>query len=95
MHLMMTHLPIDHVAHGHTNLHACSLDVVEIEVMKDGEANGCQGDAQSEAVGLKDCSCAAGLIILKELNYLPEQHRLNDFDNFLKEKEMESVGVMN
>lgn len=35
-----TDLPIDHVAHGHANLHACSLDMVEIEMMKDGQANG-------------------------------------------------------
>lgn len=72
MHLITTDLPIDHVTHGHTNLHASSLDVVEIEVMKDGEADGCQGDAYSIAVHLMHCSCVAVVITLKVLNYLPK-----------------------
>lgn len=37
--LVMTDLPIDHMAHGHTNLHACPLDMVEIEMMKNGQAD--------------------------------------------------------
>lgn len=31
------HLPIDHVAQGHADLHPDPLDVVEVEVMEDGE----------------------------------------------------------
>lgn len=68
----MTDLPINHVAHGHTNLHAGSLDIVEIEMMKDNHANGGKRDTCSIAVGLIDCSCVGGVITLKVLNYLPK-----------------------
>lgn len=68
----MTDLPIDHVTHGHTNLHAYSLDMVEIEMMKDGKGDGRQGDARSVTVGLIHCSRVGGVITLKVLNYLPK-----------------------
>lgn len=35
-----THLPIDHVTHGHSYLHPGSLDVVEVEVMEHRQTNG-------------------------------------------------------
>lgn len=70
--LVKTNLPIDHVAHGDPDLHASSLDMVEIEMMKDSQGNGCHRDACSVDVGLRDCSCVGGIIVLKELNYFPE-----------------------
>lgn len=70
--LLMTDLPINHVAHGYANLHADSLYIVEIEMMKDSQGNGGQRDACSIAVGLIDCSCIGGVITLKVLNYLPK-----------------------
>lgn len=36
----MTDLPIDHVAHGHADLHAYSLNMVEVEMMKHGQDDG-------------------------------------------------------
>lgn len=69
----MTDLPIDHVAHGHTNLHAHSLDVVEIEMMKNRQTDAGQGDARSGSVGLMDRSCVVGAVFsLKVLNYVPK-----------------------
>lgn len=64
----MTDLPIDHVAHGHADLHAYSLNMVEVEMMKHGQDDGWQGDACSVAVGLMDCSRVDGVISLKVLD---------------------------
>lgn len=80
------HLAIDHVAQGHADLHPHPLDVVEIEVMEDGEGEGRQGDARGVHVGMVDLSRAAGAVALEKPDDLPEQHRLNDLDDFLKKK---------
>lgn len=60
------------MAHGHANLHPGPLDVIEVEMMEDSEADGGQGNARSIDVGLIDCSCVGGVVTLKVLDYLPE-----------------------
>lgn len=82
---MVTDLLIDHVTHGHSNLHACPLDVVEIEMVKHSQESGGQRNACSIAIGLIDCRLVVGVITLKELYQLPKQQWLNDFDGFLME----------
>lgn len=81
-----TNLSIDHVAHGHTDLHPSSLDVVEIQMMKNGQAESWQWDGRSIAVGLIARRCVSWVITLKVLNYLPKKHRLNNFEDFLMYK---------
>lgn len=81
-----TNLSIDHVAHGHTDLHPSSLDVVEIQMMKNSQAESWQWDACSIDVGLIDRSCVSGVITLKVLDYLPKKHWLNNFEDFLMYK---------
>lgn len=51
MHLP-TDLLIDHVTHGHSDLHACSLDVVEVEVMEQCQADGADRQSSCVAEGL-------------------------------------------
>lgn len=80
------HLPIDHVTQGHADLHPDPLDVVEIEMMKDSEGEGQQRDACSVHVGVVDPGRAGGVGTLEEPDDLPEQHRLNDLDDFLIRK---------
>lgn len=79
----MTDLLVDHVAHGYADLHACSLDFVEVHMMKESQADGGQWDARSVAVSLVDCSWLSGVITFEILNQLPKKHRLNDFDYLL------------
>lgn len=82
------HLPIDHVAQSNADLHPNPLDVVEIEMVKHGEDEGGQGDACSVHVGLLGPRGAAGVVALEEPDDLPQQHRLDDLDDFLmKENE--------
>lgn len=64
----MTDLSIDHVTHGDANLHALSLDVVEVEMMEHSQGNGGQGDACSIAVGLGDRGRVGAVINLKVLD---------------------------
>lgn len=71
---------------GHADLHPDPLDVVEIEVMKDSEGERQHRDACSVHVGVVDPSCAGGVVTLEEPDDLPEQHRLNDLDDFLTRK---------
>lgn len=80
------HLPIDHVAQSHADLHPNPLDVVEVEMMKHGEDEGGQRDACGVHVGLVGPRCAGGVVALEEPDDLPEQHRLDDLDDFLIEK---------
>lgn len=81
--LIITNLLVDHVAHGNSDFHASSLNIVEVEMVKESQGNGGQRDASSVAVGIIDCSRVGGVITLKVLDYLPKEHRLNDFDDFL------------
>lgn len=71
---------------GHADLHPHPLDVVEIEVMEDSEGERQQRDACSVHVGVVDPSWAGGVVTLEEPDDLPEQHRLNDLDDFLIRK---------
>lgn len=78
------------MAQSHADLHPNPLDVVEVEVMKHGEDEGGQRDACSVHVGLVGPRCAGGVVALEEPDDLPEQHRLDDLDDFLIKK-MEAV----
>lgn len=70
--LIVTDLPVNHVAHGHADLHAGPLHMVEVEVVQDSQAHGGQRDAGSIAVGFIGRSCVGGVIVLKVLDYLPQ-----------------------
>lgn len=79
----VTDLLVYHVADGHTDFHADPLDVVEVEVVQDGQGHGGQGDASSAAVGLVGRGCITGVVALKVLDDLPEEQRLNDLHHLL------------
>lgn len=82
----ITDLLVYHVADGHADLHAGPLDVVEVEVVEDGQSHGGQGDAGGTAVGLLGRSHVAGVVALKVLDDLAEEQRLNDLDGLLASK---------
>lgn len=71
------------MADGHTDLHAGPLDVVEVEVVEDGQGHGGQRDAGSAAVGLAGRGHVAGVVALKVLDDLTEEQRLNNLDSLL------------
>lgn len=71
------------MADGNADLHAGPLDVVEVEVVQDGQSDGGQGDASGAAVGLVDRSNVAGGVALKVLDDFAEEQRLNDLDGLL------------
>lgn len=79
----VTNLLVHHVADGHADFHADPLDVVEVEVVKDGQGHGGQGDASGATVGLAGCVCVARVVALKVLDDLPEEQRLNDLHDLL------------
>lgn len=84
------------MANGHTDLHAGPLDVVEVEVVEDGQGHGGQGDTSSAAVGLLGRSHVAGVVALKVLDDLTKKQRLDDLDGLLTSrrwKQKQCVGA--
>lgn len=71
------------MADGHTDLHAGPLDVVEVEVVEDGQGHGGQGDASSAAVGLAGRIHVSGVVALKVLDDPTKEQWLNDLDGLL------------
>ena len=78
-----TDLFVDHVTHGHSDLHACPLDVVEVEVMEQGESDGADGEAGRVAQSLVQSRHVFWVVGLKVNNHLPQEHRLDHLDDFL------------
>ncbi|KAJ4924253.1 hypothetical protein JOQ06_000493 [Pogonophryne albipinna] len=58
-------LHLDHVTHGHSDLHACPLDVVEVEVMEQGESDGADGEAGRVAQSLVQSRHVFWVVVLK------------------------------
>jgi len=77
------YLLVDHVTHGHSDLHACPLNVVEVEVMEHCQADGADGQA----------SCISKRLVKRPLiglpnnleipNHLPQENRLDNFNDLL------------
>ena len=85
-------LPVDHVTHGHSDLHACSLDVVEVEVMEYRQADGAHRQCSCIAQGLIQSLVVIWVVTLKVLNHLPQDDGLDDFNDFLICKERDEGG---
>lgn len=88
---METHLLVDHVTHGHSDLHACSLNVEEVEVMEHRQANGAQTHPSCVAQSLVQSRHVFWVVILEEHNNLPQEDWLDHFEDFLREREEELV----
>lgn len=78
-----TDLPVDHVTHGHSDLHARSLDMVEVEVVDNGQSYGGQRDTSSIATGLIQSIHVIWVKILKVLDHFSQEHWLGHLNHFL------------
>lgn len=79
----LAYLFVDHVTHGHSDLHACSLDVVEVEVMEQRQADGADRQRCCIAKGFVQGCLVVWIVILKVTNHLPQDDRLNHFNDLL------------
>lgn len=86
---MPTHLLIDHVTHGHPDLHACPLDVVEVEVMEHHEAQGAKRQARCIAQTFVQSIHVIRIVTFKVSDHLPQENGLDHFYNFLDERKDE------
>lgn len=83
MNCLSADLLVDHVAHCHSDLHACSLHMVEVEVMEQRQANGADGQGGRVAESLVQSFLILWVIILKVHNHLPQDDRLDHFNDLL------------
>ena len=84
---IVTDLPIYHVTHRHSYPHACSLDVVVVEMLEDSQSKGGEGHCSSIPINHAKTSLVIWVIMLKELDYFPKKKWLNDFDGLLYGKD--------
>lgn len=84
-----TDLPVDHVTHSHSNPHACSLDMIVVEMLEDSQSK--RGDGHRSSVNIRHAktSLIIGVTILKEKDYLPQKKWLDHFDCLLYDKDNE------
>lgn len=81
--MLPTDLLVDHVTHGHSDLHACPLHVVEVEVMQQCQADGADGQTGGVSEGLVQSRHVVWVVTLKVLNYLPQDDWLDHFNDLL------------
>lgn len=80
----LTHLHVDHVAHGHSDLHPGPLHIVEVEVMQERQADGANRQAGGVAErDVKGLMIARG-VVLKVQNQLSQEDGLHHFNDFLR-----------
>ncbi|TNN61502.1 hypothetical protein EYF80_028247 [Liparis tanakae] len=79
-----TDLPVDHVTHGHSDLHARPLDVVEVEVVEQGQPDGAQRHGGGVAQRLVERRHVQRVVALKVLDHLAQDERLDHFDDLLR-----------
>lgn len=76
-------LSVYHVTHGHSYLHACSLDVVEVEMLEDSQSKGGEGHRSGITIHHAKTSLVVRVIILKVQDYFPQKKWLDDFNGLL------------
>lgn len=81
-----TDLPVNYVTDGHPHPHACPQDVVVVEVLEDGQPEGGQRQAGGVAVHDDEASLVAGVVVLKVLDYFPQDEWLDHFDDLLYDR---------
>jgi len=79
-----TDLPVDHVTHGHSDLHARPLDVVEVEVVEQEQADGAQRHDGGVAQRLVERRHVQRVVALKVLDHLAQDEGLDHFDDLLR-----------
>lgn len=84
--VLLAHLHVYHVAHGDSDLHPGPLDIVEVEVMKNCQAEGANrqsgGIAESGVKGIM----ISRVVALKVQNQLAQEDWLHHFNDFLKRR---------
>lgn len=71
------------MTHCHSDLHAGSLDVVEVEVVDQRQADGADGHGGRVAESLVQSFRVVWVVILKVHNHLPQDDRLDHFNDLL------------
>lgn len=79
-----TYLPVDHMAHGNPQPHASTLDVVEIQMVKDGkhQCAGCKH--RGIDISFLQCCGVIRVVVFKVINDFPQKYGLDHFGAFLK-----------
>lgn len=84
-------LLVDHVTHGHPDLHARPLDVVKVEVVEYRQADGAEGHPGCVAQRLVKRRLVVRVIIFEEADDLTQDDRLHYFNGLLISKEEQRV----
>lgn len=78
-----TDLLVDHVTHGHSDLHACSLDMEEVEVMEQRQTDAAYRQGRGVAQAPVESSTVPWVVIFKVPNQQPQDDWLDHFNDFL------------
>lgn len=73
------------MTHGHSDLHAWPLDIVEVEVMEHHKAQGATRQACCIAQSFVQSIHVLRIITFKVSDHLPQENGLDNFNNFLDE----------
>lgn len=79
-----TYLAVNHVAHGYSQPHPRTLDVVEIQVVQNGQDKRAGTQHPGIAMGFVQSSRIRGIVVFKITNNFPQNYGLNYSGTFLK-----------
>ena len=83
-----THLAVDHVAHGYSQPHPHTLNVIEVHVVQNGPHKHTGAQPCRIAVGFVQSSRIIGIVVFNITNNFSQEYGLNYFGAFLKEKSL-------
>ena len=81
-----THLAVDHMAHGYSQPHPHTLNVIEVQVVQNGPHEHAGAQPCRVAIGFAQSSRIIGIIVFNVTNHFPQKYGLNYSGGFLKEE---------
>ena len=81
----VTHLAVDHVAHGYSQPHPHALHVIEAQVVQNGPHEHAGAQPCRVAVGFVQSSRITEIVVFNITNNFSQEYGLNYFSAFLKE----------
>ena len=81
-----TYLAVDHMAHGYSQPHPHTLNVVEVHMVQNGPHEHAGAQPRRIAIGFTQRGRIIGIIVFNITNHFPQKYGLNYSGAFLKEK---------